>query len=143
MGKISFSHKIEESFNECFEKMYEELGPPKYRILEACIEAFAYLPRDIQYRLRGLNAKDRDYCLDLIAHLGSIPKHEEPIETQIKNKPITLRQTLRNIVEKTKADQPFDGKIIHIDPEDELMIKKLTKLIGPEPKKQIKKRKRG
>jgi len=142
MGKISFSHKIEESFNECFEKLYQELGPPKYRILEACIEAFAYLPRDIQYRLRGLNAKDRDYCLDLIAHLESTTKHEEPMEVQNNNTPITLRQALRNMVEKIKAEQPFDGTIIEIHPSEKKMWGELsgnTTLFS----KQIKKRKKG
>ena len=143
MGKISFSHKIEESFNECFEKLYQELGPPKYRILEACIEAFVVLPRDIQYRLKGFNANDRDFCLNLLTKIGIVNEQEEPIEEQITHQPTTLRQALCNVVERTKAEQQSKGKTISIYPEDERMLKELTKLIGPETKKQTKKRKRG
>lgn len=60
MGKVSFSHKIEESFAECFEKMHARLGPPKFRILEVAIEVFDSLPLDTQHLLKGYNQEKRD-----------------------------------------------------------------------------------
>jgi len=68
--KMSFSHKIEEEFAELFEKLYSQLGPPKYRILEAAIEAFSVLPRDIQYRLRGMDPAERKPILDYLATIA-------------------------------------------------------------------------
>ncbi|MHC4326393.1 MAG: hypothetical protein ACYSUX_19150 [Planctomycetota bacterium] len=70
--KMSFSHKIEEEFAELFEKMYRQMGPPKYRILEAAIEVFSILPKDIQYRLKGLDPAERQPILDFLSTI-SVP----------------------------------------------------------------------
>ena len=74
MGKVSFSHKIDDSFAECFEKMCDQLGPPKYRIIEAAIEVFDALPRDIQYRLKGLDPKERELYFKMLANLPLTPE---------------------------------------------------------------------
>ena len=47
-GKIPLSHDIDEEVFRTFENVCEELGPPKYRILEASIEVFANLPKEVQ-----------------------------------------------------------------------------------------------
>ncbi len=69
MGKVPFSNKIDENFNEIFEKLFNQLGPPRYRILEAAIEAFEALPRDAQYRLRSLDPDERKPVLRLLSQI--------------------------------------------------------------------------
>jgi hypothetical protein len=68
-GKIPFSKDIGEDVFALFESICEELGPPKYRILEAAIEVFALLPREIKYALKSNNDEDRQLCFDLIRGL--------------------------------------------------------------------------
>jgi hypothetical protein len=68
-GKIPFSKDINENVFALFETICEELGPPKYRILEAAIEVFALLPREIKYALKANNEEDRKLCFDLIRGL--------------------------------------------------------------------------
>lgn len=66
MGKVSFSHKIDESFAECFEKLYARLGPPKFRILEVAIEVFDSLPLDTQHLLKSYNQDKRELIYQIL-----------------------------------------------------------------------------
>ena len=66
MEKVPFSHNIEKNIAELFESLYDELGPPKFKILEACIEAFSALPLEMQYRLKAQNEEDREICFGLL-----------------------------------------------------------------------------
>ena len=77
MTKIAFNHTIDEKVVKVFEELYEILGPPKNRILEACIEAFSALPREVQYRLKGQSEQDRKFCLDLIRALRANPQSKK------------------------------------------------------------------
>ena len=73
-GKNSISHDVSDAYIQLFDDLYEKLGPPKYRILEAAIEVFATLPTSIQYALKSNNQKDRKLCLDLIRAIEEYPK---------------------------------------------------------------------
>ena len=70
-GKIPFSKDISEEVVAIFDDLYEMLGPPKYRILEAAIEVFAVLPREVQYALKSNNKEDRQLYFDLIRGLNN------------------------------------------------------------------------
>ena len=76
-GKNPLSHDVSQETLDTFDKICDEIGPPKYRVLEAAIEVFASLPRELQYALRGNNAADRKLCLDLIAGL-LLPREQSP-----------------------------------------------------------------
>jgi len=77
-GKITFSKDISEYVVDIFERLYKDLGSPKYRILEAAIESFSELPREFQYALKGYNEADRKLCLDLIRELELRQQRSEP-----------------------------------------------------------------
>ena len=74
MGRTPFGSSMDTEVFELLEKLTEELGPPKNRILEASIEVFAALPLQWQYVLKSNNRKDRALCLDLIRAIGSPEK---------------------------------------------------------------------
>lgn len=114
------------------------MGITTCRDLNIAFETIHFLLRWIEIdTLEGITDADQKALKGILSvldsWLGIIP------ETA---KPITIRQTLRNIVERTKAEQPFEGKLIKIDTEGERMLKELTNLLGPKSKKQ-KKHKRG
>jgi len=69
MAKVTFSHDIEEDVVKIFENIYSNLGPPKYRILEAAIQTFASLPSSIQLILKACNESERKLCFDLMSKL--------------------------------------------------------------------------
>lgn len=64
--KVSFSYDIDSESAELFDKLAQKLGPPKYRIIEAAIEVFNTLPREVQYVLKSYEQPDRQLCLDLL-----------------------------------------------------------------------------
>ena len=70
-GKIPFNKDISEDVFALFESICEELGPPKYRILEAAIEVFALLPIEMKYVLKSYKKEDRQRCFDLIRGIKS------------------------------------------------------------------------
>jgi len=76
MVKVPFSNKIDEQIARQFEQLCSELGPPRYRILEAAIEVFQSLPREFQLRLKAPTPEDRQPCLDAIAKLSLELKHQ-------------------------------------------------------------------
>ncbi len=77
MGKFTISHDVDGRVKDLFENMCEDLGPPKYKVLEACVEVLSVLPREIQYRLKGQNEEDRTFCLDLIRALRANPQQKK------------------------------------------------------------------
>ena len=77
MAKIAFNHTIDERVVNIFEELYSNLGPPKNKILESCIEVFSVLPREVQYRLKAQNEGDRKFCLDLIATVRANPQSKK------------------------------------------------------------------
>ena len=68
-GQIQYSFKISSDIKDLFDSLYERLGDPKYKILEAAIEVFAALPKSAQYILKGQDESDRKAILDLIRKL--------------------------------------------------------------------------
>ena len=76
--KVSFSYDVDSEIAELFDQLAQKLGPPKYRILEAAIETFNTLPRDVQYVLKSYDQKDRQLCLDLLRALQTPIKPERP-----------------------------------------------------------------
>ena len=66
MAKIAFNHDIHEDTVGVFDRTCEKLGPPKYRVVEAAIEAFAALPNHVQYALKSNNQTDRQYWLNVL-----------------------------------------------------------------------------
>jgi len=61
-----FNMKLNSNVVELYESLYENLGPPKYKIIEAAIEVFAALPKEAQYVLKSQDESDRKAILDLI-----------------------------------------------------------------------------
>jgi hypothetical protein len=118
LGKVAFSHKIEDKFAECFEKMCGELGPPKYRILEASIEVFDALPREIQYRLRGMDQVERKPCLDMLAGLSLTA---EPLNREPGPGVAEYIETIRQFATRYKIP----------DKEWVLLLAQLRKALGP------------
>jgi len=83
--KVSFSHKIEESFAECFEKLYARLGPPKFRILEVAIEVFDSLPLDTQHLLKSYNQDKRELIYKILGKVQlDSTQADEPSEAAKK-----------------------------------------------------------
>ena len=79
MLKVSFNHDISEDVARVFEDLLASLGPPRYQIVEAAIEAFAVLPLDIQLRLKAAGSEERQRCFDLLRTLSiAPPKAQEP-----------------------------------------------------------------
>ena len=70
MRRISVSTTLDERSFQILEDLLSELGPPKNRILEAALCAFAALPVEIKYVLRSNRDEDQQMCLDLIRTLG-------------------------------------------------------------------------
>ena len=64
------NHDINDDVYELFEILYERLGDPKYKILEAAIEVFAALPKEAQYILKAQDENDRKAVLDHIRGLN-------------------------------------------------------------------------
>ena len=64
MAKVTFNNNIEKDVSDLFERLYDNLGPPKYKILEAAIEVFAALPKEAQYVLKSQDEDDRKAILD-------------------------------------------------------------------------------
>lgn len=77
-GKIPFSKDIAKEYADMFEATYKDLGGHKYRVLEAAIEVFSRLPREVQYALTGYNTGDRQLCFDLIDGLELPLKQSAP-----------------------------------------------------------------
>ena len=119
--KASFSHKIDDSFADLFEKLCNQLGPPKYRILEAAIEVFASLPRNIQYRLRGLDHAERKPILE---KLSRIDVEDETQQREAESSVSECIETFRGISDRYEIP----------DKEQALLITSLRKLLGPERK---------
>lgn len=69
MAKVIFNNKIEDDVKKLFDNLYDSLGPPKYKILEACIEVFSALPKPAQRILKSQDESDRKAVLDLIRKL--------------------------------------------------------------------------
>ena len=70
LGKVPFSSSIDDRFAQLFENMCNQHGPPKYRILEAAIEAFDALRRDLQHRLRGKYQAERKPILEYLSTIA-------------------------------------------------------------------------
>ena len=78
MGKkIAFNHNVSPEVVELFDELAQKLGPPRYRILEAAIEVFNTLPRDVQYVLKSYDQPDRKLCLDLLRAIQAPIKPEQ------------------------------------------------------------------
>lgn len=60
------NHDVNDEIYDLFDSLYNRLGDPKYKILEAAIEVFAALPREAQYVLKAQDESDRKVILDLI-----------------------------------------------------------------------------
>lgn len=71
MAKVIFNNKIEDDVKKLFDKLYDNLGPPKFKIIEAAIEVFAALPKPAQRILKSQDESDRKAILDLIRKLKS------------------------------------------------------------------------
>ncbi len=65
------NHDIDDEVFKLFENLCSSLGPPKYKILEACIEVFSALPKPAQRILKSQDESDRKAILDLIQKLKS------------------------------------------------------------------------
>ena len=65
------NHDIDDDVFKLFENLFSSLGPPKYKILEACIEVFSALPKPAQRILKSQDESDRKAILDLIQKLKS------------------------------------------------------------------------
>lgn len=124
MAKIHFSNKIEDTFVECFDKMYEKLGGPKFRIIEAAIEVFDTLPDEIQTKLKSYNAELREPILKELSQLGRNIKHEKQEDISITEAGNIIKHFVRY-------------KIPNI--EEQRIIDSLRAALGPENPKQKKK----
>lgn len=71
MAKVLFNNKIEDDVKKLFDSLYDSLGPPKFKIIEAAIEVFAALPKPAQRILKSQDKSDRKAILDLIRKLKS------------------------------------------------------------------------
>lgn len=70
MSDVSFGgFKIHTDIAEVFDSLFQTLGPPKYKIIEAAIEVFAALPKEAQRILKSQDESDRKAVLDLIRKL--------------------------------------------------------------------------
>ena len=69
MDRKALTNSLDTRVYDLLDQLTIDLGPPKNRILEAAIEVFALLPREIQYALKSNNAEDRQLCFDLIRGL--------------------------------------------------------------------------
>lgn len=65
-----FSFKISAEVKELFDSIYNRLGDPKYKIIEAAIEVFAALPKDAQYILKSQDDSDRKVVLEHLKKLN-------------------------------------------------------------------------
>ena len=64
------NHDISDDVFKLFDNLCNVLGPPKYKILEACIEVFSALPKPAQHILKSQDESDRKAILDLIQKLN-------------------------------------------------------------------------
>jgi len=89
MSKVALNHNVHEHIFETFQNLCEELGPPKYKILEACVEAFSALPLEMQYRLKAQNEEDREICFGLLRAMRTnrqSKKHAQQAKTSKPSK---------------------------------------------------------
>lgn len=63
MAKVAFGIKVSPDVAKLFESLYDRLGGPKFRIIEAAIEVFAALPKEAQYILKSQDDEDRKVVL--------------------------------------------------------------------------------
>ena len=63
---LRINHDVSDDIYELFDKLCNDLGPPRYKVLEAAIEVFAALPKEAQYVLKSQDENDRKLILDLI-----------------------------------------------------------------------------
>ena len=68
--KVQFSFYVNKDIKELFDSLFESLGSPKYKIVEAAIEVFAALPKEAQYVLKSQDENDRKAILDHIRELN-------------------------------------------------------------------------
>jgi hypothetical protein len=78
MNRMALSNSLDSATFELLDRLTEDLGPPKNRILEAAIQVFGALPIEIQLILKSNRQEDRALCLDLIRKLGVPPKPKAP-----------------------------------------------------------------
>jgi len=66
MASQKFSHDIDPAKKEVFDRLADELGVKKYKMLETMIEVFAVLDEDIQRRLLSSHAETRQPALEAL-----------------------------------------------------------------------------
>lgn len=76
--KMSLNHNVSRETLELFEGLTQKLGSPKYRILEAAIDAFNALPRETQRVLKSYDQPDRQLYLELLHALQVPLKQAQP-----------------------------------------------------------------
>lgn len=118
MSKVSFSHKIDDSFAECFEKLHARLGPPKFRILEVAIEVFDSLPSDTQHLLKSYNQEQRDLIYRVLGTVRLDSIQSEATDSSITECIDTVREVGTRYKIPDKAQQQ--------------LIDSLRKALGPE-----------
>lgn len=71
VAQEQFSFRLSVDVKKLFDSLYDNLGPPKFKIIEASIEVFAALPKPAQRILKSQDESDRKAILDLIRKLKS------------------------------------------------------------------------
>ena len=74
MGKVKFSHDIEESLRQEFDTLADQLPGKKHEVVEAMILAFKTLPGQFQENLLSKRPKIRAATLAVLAGLQGVPK---------------------------------------------------------------------
>jgi len=60
---LPINHNVSDDVSDLFEELCANLGPPKYKVLEACVLTFSALPKEAQYILKAQNEEDRKEVL--------------------------------------------------------------------------------
>lgn len=117
IAKVPFNQDINEVIASSFAEQIEERGYIKYRAVEAALRIFMSSSPEEQVRLM------------------SIGNSNQP--NQIGEQ-LSLRETLRRIIESAETVSSGPGQIIKISPSDEKLWTELRKLVDDKPKKQEK-----
>ena len=109
MKKVAFSHKIDESFVECFEKLYDKLGPPKYRIIEAALEVFDALPNGVQYLLITYNHEEREPIFSLLNQIGKAKQDKQAKDSTIHESIEMVKHFVRYKIPSAEQQRLLDS----------------------------------
>ncbi len=74
MGRVKFSHDIDESMRQQFDELADQLPGKKQEVVEAMIVAFKSLPGPIQEQLLSKRPEVRSAAIALLAGLQATPE---------------------------------------------------------------------